>query len=583
MNAMRFTLNENEIKLTVDLLINTYDLSTKFLNKLYGHKIREASEIILNELEYIELNRKNICRLIVIREGVNLFAGSSDNKRELRKKILEKMPDKTINELYEKYPDNRKNITTVSYMRTPLINRKWHSGKRWALDFILAAGFPKILAGISTNREQTKSSVEVIEPKKIVPSLVDYQINIKKQLLRVLKQEEEKTRCMISLPTGGGKTRVAVEAFLYWMQARFEEEKYLLWIAQSEELCEQCISCVEQMWKSREFILPLKIYRYFSKYNFSLEELQGGVVVASINKIYYRIESEDPVILNILKNTGAMIIDEAHRASTKMYDMLFEKAKYLTNDRLFSVCGLSATPGRNTVISENEVDKLVNRFQMNLITPTFKDNDEYKENPLNYFKVNKYLAKVNHIVFRSNIEYSLTEKELNELEEKGEYAQSFLKTLADDIKRNTMIIRRLNKIRKGKPTLVYACTVGHAKFLATMLNIMGRKSAFIDSNTNKLERRIIIKQFTEGTIEFLFNYGVLTTGFDAPKTRNIVICRPINSNILYEQIVGRGIRGTKFGGTEECDVIDFSDNIHNLGKQQAFMRFKHYWDKENDE
>lgn len=31
------------------------------------------------------------------------------------------------------------------------------------------------------------------------------------------------------------------------------------------------------------------------------------------------------------------------------------------------------------------------------------------------------------------------------------------------------------------------------------------------------------------------------------------------------------------------DVIDFSDNIHNLGKQQAFMPFKQYWDNEKDE
>ena len=61
---------------------------------------------------------------------------------------------------------------------------------------------------------------------------------------------------------------------------------------------------------------------------------------------------------------------------------------------------------------------------------------------------------------------------------------------------------------------------------------MRRTAACIDSDTNKIERRIIIKQFTDGEIDFLFNYGVLTTGFDAPKTRNIVICRPINSTIL---------------------------------------------------
>lgn len=134
-----------------------------------------------------------------------------------------------------------------------------------------------------------------------------------------------------------------------------------------------------------------------------------------------------------------------------------------------------------------------------------------------------------------------------------------------------------------KKLLIYACSVSHAKELSTIINELGRTAAFIDSNTNNTERRIIIKEFTEGKIEFLFNFGVLTTGFDAPKTRNIVICRPINSDILYEQIVGRGIRGSAFGGTDECTVIDFSDNIHNLGMQQAYLRFQDYWDDEIEE
>ncbi len=159
-----------------------------------------------------------------------------------------------------------------------------------------------MLSGISIDRENSKSSVEIIEPRRKVPELVEYQIDIKEKILSILRNKGDKTRCMISLPTGGGKTRVAVEAFLDWMQASFEENKYLLWVAQSEELCEQCISCIEQMWKSREFILPLKVYRYFSKYDFSLDDFQGGVVVASINKIYNRLKSNDEVMTNMQTN-----------------------------------------------------------------------------------------------------------------------------------------------------------------------------------------------------------------------------------------------------------------------------------------
>ncbi|WP_294378266.1 DEAD/DEAH box helicase [uncultured Clostridium sp.] len=574
---MRYTLTEAEIEDTVRLLIDKYNISTNMLNKLLDKKSKKESEFILN-MNNIETTRETLCRLLVIREGLNLFSN-----KELRKKILDKLSDEQIIKLYNKYPSKGANITTASYMRKPLSKKNWVSGQLWANDFIKEAGFPIILAGIATKKENTKQSIETIEPRRKVPDLVEYQIKIKEKLLSILRLQEDKTRCMISLPTGGGKTRVAVEGFLDWMQQRFEEEKYMVWIAQSEELCEQCISCIEQMWSSREFILPLTIYRYFSKYEMDAEDLHGGVVVASINKIYNRIKNDDSAIKKILSNTGAIIIDEAHRASSHMYDVLFKKAEELTNNKLFPVCGLSATPGRNTIISDDVVGKLVDRFQENLITPEFEDDEKYSSNPLEYFKEHKYLSKVNHIVYKSNIEYTLTDEEIKDLEENGEYSQSHLKKLASDNNRNALIIKRLLKIEKNSPTLVYACTVEHAKFLSTMLNIIGRKSACIDSDTNKTERRIIIKQFTEGTIDFLFNYGVLTTGFDAPKTENIVICRPINSNILYEQIVGRGIRGTRFGGTEECNIIDFSDNIHNLGVQQAYMRFKDYWDNESDE
>lgn len=356
----------------------------------------------------------------------------------------------------------------------------------------------------------------------------------------------------------------------------------MIWIAQSEELCEQCISCIKALWENTEFIMPLKVYRYFAKYNFPEdEEFSGGVIVASINKLHYNIT--DKRVLYILANTGAMIIDEAHRASTYMYDELLKYAKLATQEKLFPICGLSATPGRNTVLDDSQMDKLVEMFQMNLITPEFSGDKKYQENPIAYFKEQKFLSKVNHIVVNSGLEYRLSESDLNELKEKNEHGPAYLKQLAQDTKRNILIIKRLMKIKTGQPTLVYACSVNHAIFLSTILNTLGRKSASISSDTNNTERRIVISEFKNGSIDFLFNYGVLTTGFDAPKTRNIVICRPIYSNILYEQIIGRGIRGTRFSGTEECDVIDFSDNILNFGEQKAFMRFKDYWDREQDE
>lgn len=87
---MRYTLTDEEVKITTDLLLNKYDISTNFLNELYGRQHKANTEAILSELQYNDLDKKQLYRLILIREGANLFAGGDPIKKELRKKVLDK-------------------------------------------------------------------------------------------------------------------------------------------------------------------------------------------------------------------------------------------------------------------------------------------------------------------------------------------------------------------------------------------------------------------------------------------------------------------------------------------------------------
>ena len=54
---MRYTLKDSEIKEVVDLLINKYELSTNFLNKLYGIEEKEIAGNILEKLDYMILDK----------------------------------------------------------------------------------------------------------------------------------------------------------------------------------------------------------------------------------------------------------------------------------------------------------------------------------------------------------------------------------------------------------------------------------------------------------------------------------------------------------------------------------------------
>jgi len=562
---------ERDIRQIVNLLIDKYRVDQSMLVKFIGTENFIELNHMLLDLEEGEMDVYQLARMIVINKGPYLFAGSNDAVRELRAFLLRQLNENKLKELYERNPISGKNIKSPSYMPNALANKKWVMGGKWARDFIQTLEFPLLFSGISIPKDHSTDPFQDIEPRKSLPPLVEYQSELKDKMLSVLNKEEDRTRCVVTLPTGGGKTRVAVESFIEWMQPRFSEGKYLLWIAQGEELCEQAISCIADMWQDREFTEALRIYRYFGGKKVKEENLIGGAVIASIQQLYTRINNNDSALNEILKNCGAVIIDEAHHATARSYQVLFEKARELVGEDLFPICGLTATPGR----SNDETVRLVDEFEAYLIHPTLPEMEKYEQNPLLYFRERDYLAEPIFLLHENGEEIEIADDMMDE--EKGDLNSEFLRVLAANHERNYHIIEYMMSIPVGSSSLVYACTVEHAEFLAMVMNSIGRKSAVISAETPKQIRRIHIDAFKKGEIEFLFNYGVLTTGFDAPKTDHILICRPTSSIILYEQMVGRGLRGEKFGGTKQCHIIDFSQNIKRHGKPLAYARFLKDW------
>jgi DNA repair protein RadD len=576
---MQIFPTDEEVEQAAELLVNKYKVSPQLLGQLFDLEQRDQANSILKSLGSTRLTTLDLARLLIRREGPLLFAGSRALVRELRLHLLRQLDDEQVQALFDRHPLANSKISSPTHMRKPLAEKKWHSGKHWAGDFIGAFNFPAIFAGVTPNEKV--ATIQDVAPLQVPPKLVEFQEDLKERMRDVLAQYGIRTRCVVTLPTGGGKTRVAVEAFIDWMLPRFAERKYLLWIAQSEELCEQAIACIGQMWGAREFVGPLRIYRFFGGRDIPSADLIGGAVVASIQQLHHRIKAGDEALEVILKETGAMIIDEAHRAVSSMYDKLLDRAEEICGHDLFPVCGLTATPGRAGLKQTEQTVKLVGRFEAYLVKPNL--GTEYEEKPLRYFRDHGFLARANHVLYRSGLEYTLTDDEVDELGREDDLPAGFLKRLAADKDRNLLIIRRLLRLPKGTPTLLYACTVEHAYFLSVILTAQGRKSGAVSAETTVTLRRALIHDFKEGKLEFLCNYGVLTTGFDAPKTECIALCRPTTSEVLYEQIIGRGLRGPEFGGTQDCTIIDFADNIRRLGPPLAYARFADFWSDEKTE
>lgn len=208
---------------------------------------------------------------------------------------------------------------------------------------------------------------------------------------------------------------------------------------------------------------------------------------------------------------------------------------------------------------------------------------KYQDTPVCFFRDNGYLARPIHKIITTGETYIIT-FEGGEANPSLEFLEKDMesrgcKMLAKSIKRNKKILDTLISI-KEEQTIVYSCNVEHANLLTAALIVKGIQAAAITAETPRHKRLVYIDKFRKGELRMLVNHSVLTTGFDTPKTSNIVICRPIFSNILYEQIVGRGLRGPKFGGTETCNIIDFSDNLGRFGDQQSYHRFEEFWEKD---
>ena len=129
--------------------------------------------------------------------------------------------------------------------------------------------------------------------------------------------------------------------------------------------------------------------------------------------------------------------------------------------------------------------------------------------------------------------------------------------------------------------LVFASSVKQARLMSGLTEAKGITAAVVTGETHKNQRRQTINRFKqEDDSPFvLFNYGVLTTGFDAPKVSAVVIARPTKSLVLYSQMVGRAIRGPRAGGTESCVIVTIVDpELPGFGNVwEAFTNWNDVW------
>lgn len=211
--------------------------------------------------------------------------------------------------------------------------------------------------------------------------------------------------------------------------------------------------------------------------------------------------------------------------------------------------------------------------------------EERQKNLYHRLIMRNILCDVYHKVLSSS-NYELSMQDVKYMATFGEFRRETIKEIGRDRSRNSMIVReikRLNGLGKRK-ILFFGCSVAHSRQIAMLLKVLYHmKVKYVDSKMDLDSRVSAIEQFRSGDLEVLCNFDVLTTGFDAPNIDCVFVGRPVKSTLLYTQMIGRGMRGTKSGGTESMLLVDIDDNFQlrqNYDMVQVDLGwkiFKNFW------
>ncbi len=400
--------------------------------------------------------------------------------------------------------------------------------------------------------------------------LHDFQERIRRKVIHSIFQNNK--RFLIHMPTGSGKTRTAAEIILDFIRlsaskSLLNEKMKILWIAQSAELCMQAYETVKWILEKKA-TQKITIGHFYGDNEVKEAEINGPMIIfAGIQKLLLNYQND---IWNQIRNdTFLVVVDEAHRSVASQWLKALDS--FVTNSSVFLI-GLTATPGAGTEFDERNFSLSTyyygNKFSL------MDENYVELDSPIRYLVEREFLAEINRIDIDSEIS---VENAISTIRN-GEFIfnDATITQLSSNASRNRSIINIIKtNIELNKKVLVFTCGLQHNRVLSTLLKHEGIDNKCIDEQTKN--RNAVINDFKHDNLNVLLNFGVLTTGFDAPKTDVCIIARPVGSIVLYSQMVGRILRGPKNKGNLTNTLYTIKDNLGHGDYDELFNSFNEFY------
>ena len=535
------------------------------------------------------LTKRKLIQMITYLYGVNIL-----KSRSFRKDLLLAMETRDIYKIRDDCLSHAEKQITDPHILVDIISKKSWGNNRLSKYLLSLWEYPSDIFAREAENMTVNYTVNVGEQ---FFELLDYQYLIRQRILNNLNSGNLQERMLVHMPTGTGKTKTTMHTISNYYSFSLKNSGAILWVAHTTELLQQAYDTFVQVW-SHLGNDTINVYKLWGSRTISDDQPIQGVVFCGLAKLMSIKETNVSLFARLKRDCRLVVFDEAHKAAATQTKRVIEELLRMPQGyENRALIGLSATPGRTTADSYDN-NLLSNMFGNKLITIDASILNQVnlgrlqalnaiaEENIIAYFQRRHILSKIRTERLQYRTEFSEIElKRLNsviqEMDfENADFTPAQLKILASNADRNRVIMERLRRLNNDEvPTIVFACSVNHAKMLSAMLTIEGISNSLVIGELDPVSRKKAIDSFKDKTnkVNIIINYEVLTTGFDSKNIRCVFITRPTKSVVLYSQMLGRGLRGPLMGGNEECLLVDVDDNLAVFNNENAFTHFNDYW------
>jgi len=450
------------------------------------------------------------------------------------------------------------------------------------------------------NRLLKNTNIKIKEGKEKY-SMFPYQEEAIKNLEK-LDKVYDTYRTLVVVPTGGGKTRIAVEYLNRNVLNR--QGTKVLWICERLSLLTQAHhSFVDHTYRDslehggKPFKASEITAHVFSSQDTSFREEYKSedvqmvfVTKQTLCKMFGFADNSgkqkeiDESFKDWLENPDELtvIIDEAHHAVGDDYRNIISTLLSMVQKKKIHIIGLTATP-KNTNGSRIE-EIFLHGIDLKSEMPTDKTCYASRVS-INQLIAEGYLAKPFLAKKKDSSPEKLSDEELCnriiDTYEKGVCALALETPSSQD--EDTKVPKELNPNNSFGQTVIFVksrevARLLWSKFLAHEIdcgisistdgnNDLTQYKNLQDYINKDLSSDQIVKiyeeRYAKNILPVIVSVDKFKEGVDVPKTQTVFIARDSSTEISVTQMVGRALRGVLQGGTSEAYLVEFEDEQLN--------------------